>query len=507
MTVEHLKPQTASRSLIRDVFTLSAATALSRVLGLVRDVVIADRFGAGAAYDAYTIAFYVPHLLRRLLAEGALSSAFVPIFTAYLTQGKEKACRFASNTLNLALLFFPLLIMAGIFLAPYYVPFMADGFSLEKLKLTLNLTAITFPFIGLMGIAAIFMGILNGYNHFFAPAFAPVLFNLGVIFSALFIASFFTTPIYALAIGVLLGGLGQLFFQTPFLKSRFNYSFVLDFTDPGLKKLLAAMLPAVLGLAIFQLNVLVDNKLASRLGDGSISALQYAIRLFQLPLGVFAAAVSSAILPRLSLAAAQANIEELAQTLKRGIKLCAFMSLPAMAGLWALGEPIIELLFEHGNFQHQDTVKTLYALNYYVPGLIGYALALVLTRAFYALQDTKTPVVVGAATVVLNIILDYALVEHMREGGLALATSIAGLFNMLLLFVRLQRRLKRDLVSPLELLKMVAASGLMGLATYGFYAWLASWLGGELIGVGVPVLFGLTLYFALARLGGFSQKV
>lgn len=487
------------RDLIRDVFTLSSSTALSRILGLVRDIVIANKFGAGAAYDAYIIAFYVPHLLRRLLAEGALSSAFVPIFTEYLSHSREKAYRFASNTLSLALLFFPVLIALGILFAPYYIPFMADGFSPEKIKLTLNLTAIIFPFIGLIGIAAIFMGILNSYNHFFAPAFAPVLFNLGVILSVLLGASFFPAPIYALAIGVLLGGLGQLLFQAPFLKHRLNYGFILDLTDPGLKKLLAMMLPAVLGLAIFQLNVLVDNKLASRLGDGSISALQYAIRLFQLPLGVFAAAVSSAVLPRLSVAAAQADAEELAQTLRRGITLCAFMSLPAMAGLWALGKPIIQLLFEHGNFQSQDTLRTLYALNFYVPGLIGYALALVLTRAFYALQDTKTPVVIGAATVGLNILLDYALVGPMREGGLALATSIAGLFNMLLLFVLLQRSLKRDLISPIALFKMMAASALMGLVTHGFYSWLAKGISNELILVGAPVLFGIALYWAIAK--------
>lgn len=503
-----------SKGIIKDVLIIAGATALSRIFGLVRDVVIADRFGAGAAYDAYIVAFFVPHVLRRLLAEGALSTAFIPIFTGFLTQrGKEAADRFASDTLNLALIFFPILIALGIWLAPYYVPFLADGFTPEKMNLAISLTRITFPFIGLVGIAALFMGVLNGHKHFFAPAFAPVLFNLGVICGALFIASLFTKPIYGLAVGVLVGGMGQLLIQVPFLRGRMRYQQRLFLTKArnrlssnpsreGVKELAKAMLPAVLGLAGAQINIMVDNKLASHLGDGSISALQYAIRLFQLPLGVFAISISSAVLPRLSHHAALGDKEELINTLRRGIKLCTFVILPAMAGLYVVGKPVIQLLFEHGSFQYQDTLRTLYALNHYLIGMVGYGLVYILIKAFYALHDTRTPVIIGAAAVGVNIIMDYALIVTMREGGLALATSLAGLFNMTLLLIFLQKRLKVALISPIakELVKMVFGASLMGVSTYLLYSWLTSVFGNELLLAGLPIVFGIILYFGVSKL-------
>jgi len=495
-------------SLIRNILVIAVATALSRIFGLIRDIVIADRFGAGAAYDAYIIAFTIPHLLRGLLAEGALSTAFVPIYTEYLTQkGKEAANRFANNVLNCALVFFPMLIILGALLSPYYIPFLADGFSPEKKDLAVNLTLITFPFIALVGIAAIFMGIQNSHEHFFTPAFAPVLFNLGLICGVLFIASYLNSPIYGLALGVLLGGLGQLAFQLPFVKGIFNYHFIFKPADEGIKKLLRMILPAIIGLIVIELNFLVDNKLASRLEDGSISALQYAIRLFQLPLGVFAISIANAILPRLAQQAASKDKEALIHTLQRGVKLCAFIILPAMAGLYVLGKPIIQLLFEHGSFQYQDTLRTLHALHYLLPGMIGYAISYALTKAFYALQDSRTPVGVAAATVTINIIFDYLLVGPMGVGGLALATSIAGLSSMSLLFFLLQRKLNAKLISPIiaELFKMLLSASLMGILTYLFYLWLASLLTSEFLLVGFPILFGLLFYLVLTKFLGFFK--
>jgi putative peptidoglycan lipid II flippase len=226
--------------------------------------------------------------------------------------------------------------------------------------------------------------------------------------------------------------------------------------------------------------------------------LQYAIRLFQLPLGVFAVSISSAILPRLS---AAADDTELADMVKKGIQMCAFWLLPATAGLYVLGKPIIQLLFEHGSFSHADTLRTWYALKYYLVGMIGYGLVYVLTRAFYSKGDTKTPVWIGALAVIINIILNYALIGPMREGGLALATSIAGLVNMALLGVVLQQRLKVSLVVNLG--QMALASALMGALTYLFYRWLASFLGNELLLAGLPLLFGILAYLAFSKLGGF----
>lgn len=493
----------------RNVLVIALATSLSRIFGLIRDIVIADKFGAGAAYDAYIIAFFVPHFLRKLLAEGALSTAFIPIFTEYLTQkGKKKANEFASSTLSILFIFFPILIGLGIFLAPHYVPFLADGFEPTKMKLTVSLTRIIFPFIGLIGVAALFMGILNSFKHFFAPAFAPVLFNLGVISGALFIATWLKRPVYGLAVGVLIGGTGQLLIQTPFLIGKFRYGFNWNPTHKGIKTLGKMMLPVLIGLAVTQINIMVDNKLASRLGDGSIAVLQYAIRLFQLPLGVFAVAVATAILPRLSEEAAVVERGNIAPILKSGIKLCIFIILPSVAGLYALGKPIIELIYEHGNFLHHHTIKTVYVLNNYLIGMIGYGLVYILTRAFYALKDTKIPVLIGVATVGVNVTLDFMLIGPMREGGLALATSIAGLFNMALLFfffykkLPLSRKMVTIFPQTQDLIKMLLGASFTGFLTYGFYQFLSSLMKNELLLVGIPVLFGLVTYLGISKVGG-----
>lgn len=503
-----------SSKFLRNVLVIASATALSRIFGLIRDVVIANKFGAGAAYDAYIIAFFVPHLLRKLLAEGALSTAFIPIFTEYLTQkGKKAAQLFASNTLNLLLIFFPLLIGAGILFAPGFVPFLADGFSPAKINLTVTLTRIIFPFIGIIGVAALFMGILNSFKHFFAPAFAPVLFNLGVISGALFIGLYFERAVYGLAVGVIVGGIGQLLIQTPFLRGKFKYRWVWDPNHQGIKKLARMMLPVVIALAVTQINIMVDNKLASRLGDGSIAILQYGIRLFQLPLGVFAVAVATAILPRLSEQAASVEGGDIVPTLRSGIKLCIFIILPSVAGLYALGKPIIELIFEHGNFLHRDTIKTVYVLNNYLIGMIGYGLVYILTRAFYALKDTKMPVIAGIGAVVVNVTLDFLLIGPMKEGGLALATSIAGLFNMILLFILLAWKLRLthragEIFPPTnQIAKMLIGAILTGFLTYLFYRIINILTQSEILLVAIPVLFGLLIYITISKIGGFLSII
>lgn len=498
------QPQRTARRLLYNVLVISSSTAVSRVLGLVRDIVIAHLFGASRAYDAYLIAFMIPHMLRRLLAEGALSSAFVPLFTERLSkEGPQGAARFANNVLTTALLLFPIFCVLGMLLAPLYVPFLADGFSREQQALTIQLTQITFPFIGLVGLAAIMMGVLNSYEKFFAPAFAPVLFNFGFIIATVGLMSLFAEPVYALAVGVIVGGLAQLLFQVPYLRGKWRYRFALNWRDENLKRLGTLMLPATIGLAIFQVNVIVDNKLASHLAEGSVSALQYAVRLFQLPLGVFAVSVANAILPRLSTQAALRDFPALAQTLRSSLRLTAFILLPAIAGLGAIAEPVIKLLFEHGQFTAADTQRTVYALLWYLPGLLGYALVYLLTRAFYALQDTRTPVVVGAIAVAFNVILDYALVGPLGVGGLALATSLAGLLNAGLLWGILQRRLAIALWHSLwlDLLKMLFAAGAMGWATYLLAQSLYAL--NEFLLVGAAVIFGLGVYSALAWAGGF----
>ncbi|MFQ5793825.1 MAG: murein biosynthesis integral membrane protein MurJ [Candidatus Bipolaricaulia bacterium] len=504
------KGKRAVRGFLGHALVMAGATLVSRLFGLARDVIIADRFGAGAAYDAYIIAFFVPHMLRRLLAEGTLSTAMVPIFIEYLTKrGKRAADEFASNLFNLILLIFPVLVVAGVLLAPYYIPFLADGFRdrPEQMTLTINLTRVMFPFIALVGIAALFMGILNSYDHFFAPAFAPVLFNLGVIGGALYIGSLFGKPIYGLAVGVLVGGAGQLLIQVPFLRRRgFVYRSVLNPNHEGIRRMFRMILPIMIGLAVVQINILVDNKLASRLEPGGISALQYAIRLFQLPLGVFAVAISNAILPRLSRHTANEDRAGFVTTLRTGIELTTFVILPATAGLYAIGKPTIRLLFEHGLFGPQATTRTLLALNYYLIGLIGYSLVYLLTRAFYAFKDTRIPALIGGGAVIINIILDYALIGPLREGGLALATAISGLFNMAGLYLLLQRRLGVRLIS-FRIVQIFWASIVMGLTVYGVGRWLSGFVPSEWVLVLLPLTLGVGVYLALARLSGFLNVI
>lgn len=414
----------------RDVLIIAAATAASRLFGLFRDIVIADRFGAGPAYDSYLIAFYIPHFLRRLLGEGALALSFIPVYTGYLQTNKQEARKMASNALNLALFSFPFIIAIGILFAPYFIPFLASGFSTPQQQLTIELTRVIFPFIGIIGIAALIMGILKSKKSFFAPSFAPVFFNVGVIAGALLIGNWFARPIFGLAVGVLVGGLGQLLFQVPYLKKQgFVWQWNLFPLHPGMKRALRLMIPVVVGLIAMQVNVLVDNKLASHLIPGSVSALQYANRLFQLPLGLFAIAISSAILPRLSEKWVQGNREGFSEMLNRGVKFSLLVIVPATVGLFLLGKPIIELLFEHRNFLPSDTLKTVHVLHLYLVGLMGYSFVTLFTRAFYSIEDTKTPVMVGIIAVGVNVGLDLLLVGPMKVGGLALATGVSGLVN------------------------------------------------------------------------------
>lgn len=422
------------RRLALDVLMMALATGLSRLLGLLRDVAIADRFGASGAYDAFLIAFFVPHFLRQLLAEGALSTAFVPLYTGLRVSGDD-ADRFASGLLSWLILVFALVVGFGVWLAPAYVPFLASGFAPDKLSLAVRLARIVFPFIALVGFAAVFMGILNSYRRFFAASLAPVWFNVGMIVGVLALAPRFPQqPVLGLAVGALIGGSGQLLAQVPAL-SRAGFRFRLLFwpIHPEIRRLIGLMAPAVLILAVTQVNLLVDNKLASHLGDGGIASLQYGMRLFQLPLGVFAVSVASALLPRFSEAWARKDDRRFSSYLGDGVALTAAVLVPAMVGLFAIGADVVRLLFEHGSFAPEDTIRTARVLSYYLIGLFPYGLVYLFSRAFYALRRTRLPLLAAAVAVAVNVALDLLLVSTMREAGLALATGISGVVNAVLL--------------------------------------------------------------------------
>jgi len=479
-------------SWLRDAFWIAAATAVSRVLGLVREVVVADQFGASGAYDAYLIAFFIPHMLRRLLAEGALSSAFIPLYAERLNANRRSADRFASVVVSAGLVVFPALTALGVLLAPVYVPLLADGFNAAQRELAVHLSRITFPFIGLAGLAAIVMGVLNSHGRFGLPALMPAFFNVAVILSVLVWRGL---GVDALALGVLLGGAAQLLLQLPLLRGRLTFGWRLDWRDDGLRRMLKLLLPAAIGLAVVQINLLVDNKLASHLPEGGISALQYAIRLFQLPMGLVAVAVSTAILPRLSVQA----VSGLVKPLRQGVELCALILLPATVGLLLLGKPTIELLFEHGAFTPQATLRTANALQFYALGLLPYGLATVLTRAFYALKDGKTPVWLSGIAVGVNVALSLLLVGPMGVGGLALATSIAGWAQFAATWWVLARRLG---ASPLGGLlsgwaRIAVASAVMGAVVWAIWLWTLGWTQNDFAIVMLPAGLGIGVYAAL----------
>lgn len=492
------------KRLFRNVMLMALATGISRIFGLLRDVTIANRFGTSEVYDAFLIAFFLPVFLRKLLAEGALSTAFIPVYTESIITDDE-ADRFASNVLSLLLILFPLVVALGILLAPYYLPFLASGFPPEKLDLSIRLARILFPFIAFVGFAAVFMGILNAHHRFFAASLSPIMFNLGMIGGALFLSPRFAVePIYGLALGALIGGAGQILLQIPSLRRvKFRFRFTLLPLHPGIRTMGRLILPALFGLAVMQLNLLVDNKIASHLPTGAISSLQYAMRLFQLPLGVFAVSIATALLPCFSTSLADQKRERFSAYLADGVSASAFILLPAMAGLYAIGPGLIRLIFEHGSFTPDDTLRTANILYFYLVGILPYGLISIFTRAFYALGRTRVPLLASACAVVANITFNLLLVGPMQEGGLALATSIAGIVNAAILALFLWRKFPPKKEKFAEWGKIALGTGIVFVT-----AWMAqSLVGGRWAPVLLPTLVGAICYLAYARVSGLWRLI
>ncbi|WP_246556334.1 murein biosynthesis integral membrane protein MurJ [Desulfonema magnum] len=424
---------------------VGSATFLSRIFGFIRDVVIAWFFGAGLSSDAFFVAFRIPNLLRRLFAEGSLSIAFIPVFTEYLTnQGKDEAFHLARSAIRLLSAILVVMVILGILLAPIIIQVIAPGFtdSPEKFSLTVTLTRIMFPYIFFICLVALCMGILNTLGHFAAPALAPVFLNLALIFSAFFIAPYMAEPVTGLAIGVLIGGFLQLGLQLPFLIKKGLYFWQkASFYHPGIKKVGTLMLPAVFGASVYQLNILIGTLLASLLPEGSVSYLYYADRLVQFPLGIFAIATATAVLPSLSRQAAAKDFEAVRDTFGYAMKLVSFITIPSMAGLIVLREPIVALLFKRGAFDIETTRMTAYALLYYSVGLWAFSAVRIVVSTFYALQDTKTPTKIAVISIFANMVLGIILMIPMGHGGLALSTSLASMLNLGLLIRSLRKKL------------------------------------------------------------------
>lgn len=430
---------------IKAAGVVGAATLLSRILGYLRDAVIAWYFGAGHSTDAFIAAFRIPNLLRKLFGEGAISNAFIPVLTDYLTKdGQPEALRLARSALLVLSILLVLISLAGIALSPLIVKAVAPGFihSPGKIPLTIALTRIMFPYIFFLGLVALCMGVLNVFGHFAAPALAPVLLNLAMICAVFFLCPYLSRPIIGLAIGVILGGFLQLSLQLPFMLRK---GLILrregPFFHPGLAKIGRLMVPVIFGGAVYQINILVDGLLGSLLKEGSVSYLYFADRLVQFPLGIFAITAATAVLPSLSREAANKDLGALKDTFGYGVRLIIFFTVPSMVGLILLRDPIIVLLFQRGQFSSLATQLTARALLYYAIGLGAFSAVKIVTATFFALKDSRTPMIMAAISVAANIVLGIILMGPMAHAGLALATSLASILNLALLVQALRNKL------------------------------------------------------------------
>jgi len=494
--------------LIKAAGVVGAATLSSRALGFVRDAVIAWFFGAGFSSDAFIAAFRIPNLLRRLFAEGALSSAFIPVFTEYVVNDdQDEAFSLARSAFRMLSVILIIVTVGGILLSPWIVRLIAPGFDPEKMTLTVTLTRLMFPYFFCIGLVALCMGILNVLGHFAAPAFAPVLLNLAIIGSVFFISPIMTTPIIGLALGVLVGGVLQLALQLPVLvRKGFRFWETAGLMHPGLKKMGIAIVPIILGGAVYQINIVAGTLLGSLLSEGSVTYLYFADRLVQFPLGIFAIAASTALLPSLSRQAAARDFDELKNTFAHALRLIFFISMPAMVGLIVLREPVVALLFQRGEFDAAATQLTAHAVLYYSLGLWAFSAVRIVTATFFALQDTRTPVLMAIISIIANIILGVILMKPLAHGGLALATSLASILNLGLLVQALRAKLGslgwRNIAHS-------AGRALLSSAGMGIVVWAAArtlipldnrTLAGLLMGVVACIGIGLCIYTAISFL-------
>jgi len=503
-------------NLLKAIATVSSMTLVSRILGLVRDLLIARIFGAGMATDAFFVAFRIPNLLRRLFAEGAFSQAFVPILAEYKNNRSSEQTRelidHVTTLLGVALFAVTLI---GVVAAPLIIFVSAPGFSTDpdKFALTIELLRITFPYIFFISLVALAGGILNTYSYFSVPAFTPVLLNLSFIGCALWLAPLMDPPVLALAWAVFIGGILQLAFQIPFLlrlkripRLRF------DFRDSGAWRVLKLMGPAVFGVSIGQISLLINTIFASLLVTGSVSWLYYADRLMEFPAGLLGVALGTVILPSLSRHYAQNSTEEFSRLLDWGLRLTILLTLPAAVALALLATPLITTLFYYGAFTVEDVWMTREALIAYSVGLLGLILVKVLAPGFYARQNIKTPVKIAVMTLVATQLMNLAFIIPLQHTGLALAIGLGACLNAGLLYYKLRLH---GIYQPQPGWKVFLLKVLIALTAMGGIVWSMTGSGAEWFAataaeraskLGFIVLLGAASYFLCLRFLGFRLR-
>ncbi len=511
---EQTEPATKQTSVARSAGIVSIAVMFSRVLGLAREMIFARYFGAGFLTDAFVVAFRIPNVLRDLFAEGALSAAFVKVFTdVQVTKGEKEAWRLASLIFNLLAVVLSVICIVGMIFSRQFVELVADGFAPEKIALATTLTQIMFPFILLVALAAVAMGVLNTKGIFGIPASASTVFNVVSIVFGLGLAYWLSGggwltsadknaipdgpsqwAIIGMSIGTLIGGGAQLLMQLPSLfKVGFRFTPILSLADEGVKKVIALMTPAILGTSAVQINVLINTYFVSQI-DGAQGWLNFAFRLMQFPIGLFGVAVGTAAIPVLSRLASEGKTKDFRDTISSSMNLVFLLTLPSACGLIVLGEPIIRLIYERGKFDATATSMTAIALAGYSIGLTGYAAIKILSPAFYAMNDAKTPMIIALASIVVNFLGGYYLRELFSHYGVtpetphgyghvgvALATSIVALVNFFALAIIMRRRIKRlnGRAIIASFVKIAIASAVLSAVCYFVYHFMLGRFGSD----------------------------
>lgn len=464
-----------NKSIIKSAGIIGFYTFLSRVLGFIRDIVIAYVFGTAAAAQAFVVAFKIPNLIREMIGEGASNAAFVPIFSEYLVQKekKEQLWDIVRVILSLFLIILVGITVLGIIFAPWIVKIIAPGFIGDsyKLDLTIRLTRMMFPYLVFIGLTAFGMGVLNSFGSFAVPAMGPCLLNIALIVSALYARNYFREPVFGLVVGVLAGGFLQFIINLPPIFRRgFRFKgLTFQFKHPVVVRVFKLLLPRAFGSVLYQLNVFIDTicaSLGSIVGEGAVAAIYYASRVLQFPLAIFGIAISTASLPVMSKQVASQDIEKLKDTISFSLRNIFLILFPASIVLLVLPLPIVRILFQRGNFSAYSTSITSWALLFYGLGLSTTGMAKILASGFYSLQDTATPVKIGWISLVINIILNLVLMFPLKVGGLALASSISSIVNFFLLLHILQKKigkLNRDRIKK-SFGRIILAGLIMGLA-------------------------------------------
>lgn len=503
-----------NKKIIKGAGIVGSMTAVSRLFGLLRDIIIARYFGAGITTDAFFVAFRLPNMLRRIFAEGAMTVSFIPIFKdAEINNGKDEARDIFDIMFTFLSMVIAAVVVAGVIFAPMIIKIIAPGFADPyQYELAVYLSRIIFPYIFLISLVALAMGVLNSVGRFAGPAAAPILLNIAIILMAVVFSSLMEEPVVSLGIGVILGGVLQVILQIPFLiKEGYIPRINLHFSHPAIKKIFSLMLPATFGIAVYQINIFVSTIIASYLPEGSVSYLYYADRLFQLPLGIFVISLATALLPTMSEQVASGKIDQMKDSLSFSLKIVSFITLPALAGLFAVSVPVFSLFFQRGEFDYNSTLKTAAALQYYLLGLWAVGGVKIIVPAFYSLKDMKSPVWAAAGAFIVNVVFSLLLMGPLLHGGLAVATTLSAIVNLGILLYILKGKVGQVIDKSLaySFLKSLIGAVLTGVVAHIIVNY-GSW---DVDGINLEkcfVLFlaiaaGITVYFVSSFIMGSEE--